>query len=628
MTWKEFRNKLEEMHPDKPKFHFSEKKPIGPSNREMKTAEGIARAESSVVGRRADGAAKAREGEKAQEEEDASQVRAEVDGIMRLPSHDTKDEEGVPLREKSRMVCNTILEHLEKFGKLYNCGNVATYVQGKTRELIQVTKGGQDFQRLLMRYGVYPGDKLTDDVGRAIGAYATGAKKTTVYNMSYYDGEKHLLYVNEYGGHFLRIGGEGDIARLRNGDDDMLFSDGTEAGCDPLEADLEMALTIASHGALNPQGDLESGLIRSHILDTVLYPEEGIGRQNAHIILMTALLSLFFQERVPSNPYIYLYGAGASMKSSLAVKVGKLIQGRGFKVRPATTDEQSLKDMALSLPFLVLDEANAVRKVMDILKTIATGGTDTRRELYTTAQMRHTPYRARIWLTANTASLTNEMISSRMMIIDAGARTEQEPYRSEHYLEWTAETRNLIWTELVGRLAKAMVELAKADAKGEGDLKVSNRMSSFFVFGRALARQEGWEEDFLAAMEAMTKRQEASATEGNDIVDLIKALPSSYANTPQLGSEWARILPNIAPANNAKLKQDCARTGWVVWQFNANAHTLAKECGMVRHPDKHRNTTQYEFTRLGKPRDPQRAAEDLHEDVLCEAYSEMTEDFR
>jgi hypothetical protein len=45
---------------------------------------------------------------------------------------------------------------------------------------------------------------------------------------------------------------------------------------------------------------------------------------------MTSLLALFFYERVPSNPYIYLYGAGASMKSSLAVKVGKLLQGHRF----------------------------------------------------------------------------------------------------------------------------------------------------------------------------------------------------------------------------------------------------------------------------------------------------------
>lgn len=619
MPWKEFRKTLEEMHPDKPRFRFFDR-PIGRQEREEIVFEGLTPQENALGESTAEAFVQTHCQPDVQEETDG-RIREEVDAIMRLPAHSTKEQEGVPAREKSRMVCNAILKHLQNVGKLYNCGNVATYVQGETRDIIQITKGGQDFQRLLMRYGIYPGDKLTDDIGRAIGAYATGAKKTTVYNMSYYDAERHTLYVNEYGGYFLRMNGEGAITRLRNGDDDLLFSDGAEAGCEPLQADLEMAPSLAPYGALNPLGDLEGSFLRSHILGTILYPEEGIGRENAHIILMTAILSLFFQERIPSNPYIYLYGAGASMKSSLALKVGKLIQGGKFKVRPATTDEQALKDMALSLPFLVLDEANAVKKLMDLLKTIATGGMDTRRELYTTAQMRHTPYQARIWLTANTASLTNETISSRMMIIDAGARTEQEPYRSEHYLEWTPETRNLLWTELVGRLAKAMAELAQADAKGEGDLKVSNRMSSFFVFGRALARQEGWEEDFLAAMEAMTKRQEASATEGNDILDLIKAVPSSYANTPRLGSEWARIFSNVCPENNARLRQDCARTGWVVWQFNANAHTLTKECGMIRHADKHKNTTRYEFTKVGQTRPSEGQLEELPVDLMLGLYS-------
>jgi hypothetical protein len=51
--------------------------------------------------------------------------------------------------------------------------------------------------------------------------------------------------------------------------------------------------------------------------------------------------------------------------------VGKLIQGRKFRVRPATDDIKELKDMAISIPFLVLDEANNIRKLIDILKTIA-----------------------------------------------------------------------------------------------------------------------------------------------------------------------------------------------------------------------------------------------------------------
>jgi hypothetical protein len=39
-----------------------------------------------------------------------------------------------------------VAHHLLAAGKLYNCGNVATYVSNETRELIEVVKGGQKRQ--------------------------------------------------------------------------------------------------------------------------------------------------------------------------------------------------------------------------------------------------------------------------------------------------------------------------------------------------------------------------------------------------------------------------------------------------------------------------------------------------
>ena len=515
--------------------------------------------------------------------ETCADVRKKIDDMMHVSG------EEINAREKERFVCQMIYEHMMANGKLYNCGNVATYLDTKTREIIQIIKGSSHFQRLLVRYGVFPADRLTLAIGLFLGSMATTAKENTVYAMSYYDGEQHLLYVNEYAGNFLRIDGAGKITRLRNGDDDMLFSDGKEAQCDPLVANLELAQLYILCNPLEPDAGIESGLLRREILDTIIYAEDGVGREHATTILLTAILALFFQERIPSNPFMYFFGAGASMKTSLASKVGKLIQGRKFKVRPATDDEKALKDMALSLPFLVLDEANNIKKLMNVLKVIATGGMDTRRELYTTASVRHTPYQARIWMTANTASLTNETISARMMIIDAGSRTEENPYRSEHYLEWPEEVRNDIWTELVGRLAATMRDLADADRKGEGDLSVSHRMSSFFVFGLTLAKQRRREAEFQAAMDAMAERQMGASAEDCEIVHLIQQLPSSYNAVTKGGKttgmhtadEWAQILVQVVPEANVELKRKVARPGWVRYMFQANVKVLKKECGLV-----------------------------------------------
>jgi hypothetical protein len=243
----------------------------------------------------------------------------QIDAIMNPELE--KGEKMPPERERMRGASLLITKHLKNTGKLYNCGNVATYVDDHTHELIEITKGSPKFTRKMMNFGIGP-EKLLDYFGKWMGAVATDSPANQVYAMSYYDKQRQVLFVNEYGNNFLRIANDGAVTRHQNGEFDMLFKDGSENFCDPLCADLTK---LNAQYALKP-----GGLIQQEILDTIRYSENGVGREDAHTILMTSLLALFFYERVPSNPYIYLYGAGASMKSSLAVKVGKLLQGHRF----------------------------------------------------------------------------------------------------------------------------------------------------------------------------------------------------------------------------------------------------------------------------------------------------------
>jgi hypothetical protein len=175
-----------------------------------------------------------------------------------------------------------------------------------------------------------------------------------------------------------------------------------------------------------------------------------------------------------------------------------------------------------------------------------------------------------------------------MMIVDAAERTEEEPYRAEHYLRLSRKQRDDIWTEIVGRLASVMRSLAAADAAGEGDISVSHRMSSFFVMGRTVARREGWETEFLLAMNAMGERQTGAAAESNDIAYVISRLPPTYniksVNGKMEGyrtaEQWAELLPFAVPMSNVELSRKCSRPGWVRYQFKSNQHVLEKVCGM------------------------------------------------
>jgi len=520
-------------------------------------------------------------------------VAGNIEDIRSIPGKD------MPAWKKSQNIAKLIHISLKQTGVLYNVGNVATYVDNETREITEVVKDGARFGELMVEYGIFPGDKSisAEGLGKYLNVKAVRAPKATIYAGSYYDAANHVLYVNEWAGNILRIDADGNVTRIRNGDYGLLWGDGEAVQATPLHADLDNLPTMT---ALSLE---DESLIKKHILDVINYDESlGMSKQHAQLILMTALVGLFFIERIPAYPYIYFFGPGGSMKTSLAVKVGKLIQGPSFRPTPATTDEDQLKIMAINNPFLLLDEANNLRKLQNAMKAIATGAQDVRRELYTTTKQRISNYQARTWMTANTADQSTETVASRMMIIDVGARTEENPYRSDFYVDRAfLVDRDAIWTELIARLSSAMQAMKFVDEKGRGDIPVSHRMSAFFVFGSGLAKHEGIDaaNDFKDAMDAMARRQTSATSESSEIVGLIRALPASYNGKVFTASELAGILPGMVPEANQELKRKASRLGWVSYQLQNNELTLKKELGMVKGhkitKTKNRNIT-YTFT--------------------------------
>ena len=498
-----------------------------------------------------------------------------ITDIERLPERPRKDDPWMQRREKNAAVCRLVHRHLLGFGRFFNCGHVATYVPDGSREIVEIVKEGEKFQPLLNQLGILPSDQLAQACGKYLGSLAPTFPKATVWMGSFYDRDRHMLYVNEWGGSFLRIDGAGNVDRLRNGDDGMLFGDGRGIGAARLTADLA---ALPEKGLFPDEGSLLVG----EILDTIKYDgEQGLSRDDAHVLLSLAIVELFLLERCPSYPLVEFEGSGGTMKTSLAIRLGKLLVGPKFMPTLATADPAELKIMAMTQGYLVLDEANDQRKLADALKAIATGAQDVRRELYTTAGSRTTPFQARVWLTVNQPTAAGETVAARKLMIKAGGRTEKEPYRSEHYL-WRAlaAKRDALWTELVGRLRGVMRSLAAADAGGEGDLPVPHRMSSFLVLGLSIARQEGWEQQFRGAMEAMARTQQESVAEHSKIVPLILGLPASYNGTARTANEWAGILAAQVPTANVELARQVANPSWLAWHITSQQLMLAKVCGM------------------------------------------------
>jgi hypothetical protein len=257
-----------------------------------------------------------------------------------------------------------------------------------------------------------------------------------------------------------------------------------------------------------------------------------------------------------------------------------------------------------------LDEANRIGDLSNILKTIATGGADTRRRLYTTSTMETKPYQARLWMTMNTGDPREETVASRMLIFDAAKPEGKAPYRATHHLEWSAEKRNALWTELVGRLAIAMQTLKIAEKRGKADAKVTHRMSDFFVFLTALAEGEASPNDapgyalpelVRVAMEATESRQQTAVSDALEIVDVLARAPCSLNGKRMNAKEWGVALEQFAGEHDG-VRRSLRKKNWVAWQFKANERLLEERFGMTKQIDSHRKLTFFSFSKLsGNP---------------------------
>lgn len=517
--------------------------------------------------------------------------------------------------QKQTDVAEAIYVSLQRTGQIYNCGGAAAWVDSETRKVLEIVPNSAKTSALLIDYGIMPETALARIVGRYIEAMATStAKKATIYTLAFYDRSARALYLNEHDTHFLKITADG-IQKMQNSDDDMLFADGEDT-CEPLQADLAGAVDQAKKPALS---GLEDSLLEKYIFSELKYPDHGIGRQNARLILSLAVLGLFLRELMRQYPNVYFVGPGASLKTSLAWKIGLLLVGNKFNPTSAKTDENEVRNLLINRPFVVIDEANNLSKLENLMRMAVTGGEDTRRKLYTTDTMQTKPFQARLWMTANTDSLTNEANASRQIIIDAGARAEDKPYRSTRFVFGDfGKMRNAIWTELVGRLTAVVYEIQQSDSAGTGDLSVASRLSDFFVIGHTLAAAAGLDAEMDQAESALRERQERMADEGNEFLYLLRTLPISYnarllpsqnGGDPTLNGartlgQWQSIIHTHVAETNRELKAKAARLAWVRYQFQHNEHILRDKLGMVRGETRNnygKRVATYAFTGFEGP---------------------------
>lgn len=457
------------------------------------------------------------------------------------------------LKKNKRLQNELILRHmvavLQSAGELLEVqagaeGRVPAFLDRESGKLCLITPGSPDARQLLKKWFGWPAHLGWEEY-LGMDLDGSGLPLRALHRLSHYDAAQHVLYLNEWTGSFIRVDGEGKVTRHANGTDGVLFLEAEESAH---VTDLDAA--NAYHGPAWHLGE-DSALVR-HIFDVVTFDETvGVDRASAHGILMGFLLAMLFRERVLTLPILHFHsGASGTKKTACAVAIGWVLFGPGFKATACPEDKKEAENVLLNSPgYVVLDESNKMYLLQDMLKAVVTGAYLRRRKYYTTASEETYPVNTSVVLTTNSLSITEDALTARifqLLVVGSDKEWKAEIQITE---EWrTGNLRGVLWTELVGRAAAAMREISEAQRTGNAHLTAPHRMSSFWVFVRMLARQEGCEDQLLKTIDAVTQMQTSTMADQDDIAPLIEQVREGklYGGEWLTASEWADLLKKHA----------------------------------------------------------------------------------
>jgi hypothetical protein len=462
------------------------------------------------------------------------------------------------LKHDPRLRAVVLLQHMVKAlreaGELLEVqaggeGRVPAFLDSATGKLCLIVPGNRDARQLVKKWFELPAHfRWEENLGMDLDG--SGLPPRVLHTLSYYDAGRHVLYLNEWGGHFLRVDGEGHITRHVNGYEGILFQEAAERAHD---TNIEAAQQYA--GPAWKLGD--DSALAQRIFDVVTFDASvGIDRETAHGLMMGFLLALVFRERVQTVPILHFHsGASGTKKTACAVAMGWVLFGMGFKATACPEDKKEAENTLLNSPgYVVLDESNKMYLLQDMLKAVVTGAYLRRRKYYTTASEETYPVNTGVVLTTNSLSITEDALTARIFQLNVAAGDKE--WKSEFQVaeEWrTDRLRDLLWTELVGRAAAAMREITKAQQTGNEHLTVSHRMSSFWVFLRMLARQEGCEDFLLKSIETVSELQTCTMQSQDDLAPIFDDIrehmgkSSVYQGEWLTAAEWKDVLMRHAP---------------------------------------------------------------------------------
>jgi hypothetical protein len=487
-----------------------------------------------------------------------------------------------PKEYQKKAAENIIWDYLRTHAKVFCCYNQGFFLLNNGDGVaIDVGKDSQEFDRLLISFGVHPGSPSHNRIGAFLETkcYHEGVKTETRLGF-HFDRRRFAAYVAAWRGKLIKVTRMG-LEEVPNGHDNQLFVfpdgwvpllskplheingvTGMDTVLDATNGVIANMKVPIQRRSLCVHALFVDGFLARHLFEGSSFEIRTMDEKQIRILIMAFILFLMMPGVVSERALLESLGPSESGKTFLLKLIGRTLVGPDFSPRALPKDIRELENAIINSFFIAFDNVSTVpQDIKDRLAQAVTGIEVVRRVLFTDKRELREKSKATISLSAIRPPLPELEHGNRSITINFEARPEGTFIAEEELFRVLEEKRDNIILNLLHRM---ILVLEALHAQKDYVPKVNIRLASIATFILRIARHEKWEDRAKKLLADWSSEQTSSSMLDDQV---------SIAMTRWIaGSDW---VPNVELSASTLNEQLCAAMGFGDPKLLANRKDLS-----------------------------------------------------
>jgi hypothetical protein len=399
-----------------------------------------------------------------------------------------------------------LLKDMRERGTFYHEFQQGYFFHDECKALIALSDHDKELSCFLHNYGLNATEKCWAYQAETLHVESlTNGYATRVHRFCHFNPETFALYVFNHASGVYKVTADA-IELVDNGTDGVLFL--RDRKSEPFEFLDDLDAEAA--------GDLFHDAVTAKInfaRDTRLETCE------LQALFNLWFLATFFGSILPTRPLLAFIGPKGSGKSHTLRKVGTLLFGSQFEVKNLPDKEDSFDAITTNSHLAAFDNADSkVAWLPDRLAICATGGTVSKRVLYTTNTLVDYPIDCFVGITSRTPYFQRDDVADRLLVFHVRRFEEGEFIAESELLSAILKDRDRIMTVVLRQLQAAIKALQETAGR---EYKTTFRMADFATFALRIADVNGGRETLEDIFDRMGDEQAAFTLDGDTLVEML-----------------------------------------------------------------------------------------------------------